>query len=145
MSGKTEVAISAIAHATEDACRIQGSCHAVIGGGGLRFDARQMEGHFGNPILLLSAEASGKEAEAVIGRVSAGLSDAERDDILGSLEERIDGGGLHIRLDKQELVGGRVIMGGRDAVKLRIRTPVYKKGDILSAYTKLLRPPPDRF
>ncbi len=138
MIRKTEVAVNAIVHATEDAGRVRRACQEMLGVDYRLFDVQETTGHFDNPIRMLSALVSGAAADTVISKTSAGLADLQRNAVLESLEERIDGGGLNIRLDKQELVEGRVVLGGRDAVKVRIHTPVYKKGEVLSAYADLL-------
>jgi len=53
------------------------------------------------------------------------------------IEERTVDSRFHIRLDKQELIKGNLIFKEKDAVKLKIHTPIYNKKDTVKIFSKI--------
>ncbi|MCD6461774.1 MAG: hypothetical protein J7L61_03430 [Thermoplasmata archaeon] len=85
--------------ATESRPRVEQALRHVIGDASLMED--RAEGYHGNPITILSGEVSkAGEMRKVIDRL--GGREKMREEILPSIEERVDDNGLlHLRLSKQ--------------------------------------------
>jgi len=138
MSDRVEIAMDVIVHATEDAGKLYSAFEELFGVGQDSFKAQELEGHFDNPVLVLSAKITNGMAVRVLERISSALSDRERDEILDTLEDRMDGSGLYLRIGKQEFVRGRIALGEENAIRMRIRKPVYRKGEAVREYRNLL-------
>jgi len=138
MSGKTEVTAEVIVHATEDIGRFYRSFEELLGLRQDQFDARELTGHFENPITVLGAKVTGDAARKLVRRISAEIPEMQGAEFAESLDGRIDGSGLHLRLGKQEFVHGRMVLQEEDAIKMRIQTPVYRRSEISEAYRALL-------
>jgi len=84
--------------------------------------AEALRGHSGNPILDNRASLGQPEAEALLNRVLAGLPSADRALLMTELGRHIDEkGAFFVRLDKQEMVRGRIAMGDSDAIRISFR------------------------
>lgn len=108
------VRVSLITHATEDGERVRRGLARALGIEG--FSTTGCEGHHGNPIELSSASAP-PSAAAAIAR-AAGPEALE-----SALRGREPEGKLHLRLDKQEITGGRLALSGSDPVRVTITVP----------------------
>lgn len=139
MSLGVQVTMDVIVHATEDAGRIYGAFEETFGINRDAFKARKAEGHFDNPILMLRVRVSNDAAARVLERISSGLSRRERDEVADTLGERASGSGLYLRIGKQELVRGRIVLEEEDAVRIRIHRASYAKGDAVAQYADLLK------
>jgi len=53
------------------------------------------------------------------------------------IEERIDDSRFHMRLDKQELIKGNLIVSEKETIKLKIHTPIYNKKDTFKIFTEI--------
>ena len=126
-----------IVHATEDRSKVAGSLADLLGIQPGALESRNGEGHYRNTITTLSATLRKAEAHGALDRLRDALSGADLDHILDTLESRIDGSTLYMRLDKQEMVSGRIRLNDAGIVRLRITAPVYggRAGD---AFARLL-------
>ena len=114
--------ISLITHATEDGERIRANLGRALGVGS--FETSVLRGHHDNPIEVSSADAPGSAAAAIAGAVgAAALGEAAK--------EGLDGGRVHLRLDKQEIAEGRLALSRSDPVKVTVSVP--GRGDCLRA------------
>ena len=138
MTDRTEITISAIVHATEDAGRLYESFEEMLGVARDAFDVRETAGHFENPITTLNARVSGRAAEEVAGKISSGIPAYQKREVAESLGTRMDGSALYLRLDKQEFVRGRMALDEKSAIRIRIHVPAYTKKDVARAYEDLL-------
>jgi len=138
MSDRAEITVDVIVHATEDAGRLYNSFEELLGVGRDRFSIRETKGHFDNPILVLSARIANGGAARVLERISSALSCREKDEILDTLEDRMDGSGLYLRIGKREFVRGRIVLGEENAIRVRIHKPVYRRGEAVREYRNLL-------
>ncbi len=119
------VEVSLIIHATEDKARVTGAVAAALGVS-VPLEESEMEGHFGNPITLVSYHLTGDEAaEAFASLVKAlpeGQKAAARANMALMLDEH---SALYLRLDKQALVQGRLALGGSDPVRVRVKPRLF--------------------
>jgi len=140
MEEKVEVTIEAILHATEDERKIFDSFFELFGIEEEEFAKEQLMGHYENPIMFLRAKIAKNKAKNFIKKLVSKLPEDQLDEIMGDIENRVQDSMLHIRLGKQELVRRNLILQEKDAVKVKIYTPVYSKKDTAKLYTKLLSP-----
>ncbi|MEM1981317.1 MAG: RNA-binding domain-containing protein, partial [Candidatus Hadarchaeales archaeon] len=97
----------------------------------IRVERVELEGHYGNPLVLLKARVKGKEMEEVL---SFFLDKIEN---LASLFPKFDQhldkeGNLYLRLDKQEACRGRwVLKGGDEVIHLTLKGGGLKKRELL--------------
>ncbi len=133
-----EVTIDIIIHATEDVNKFYNSFEGLFCMDQDAFIAREVEGHFNNPILMLHARISNDAAAIVLEKIASGLPKHEREMVLDSIDERMDSSGLHLRISKQGFVRGRIALEERDAIKIRIYKPVYRKKETIQEYKGLL-------
>ena len=116
------VDVSLHVHATEDAKKVLLAIYSTLGIKPEMFSQRRMEGHFGNMIISCNTRLKGVEASKLIKKVMENLDSLGKEEIRLTLDKRLeDNQFIHLRLDKQELVKGRVRLGESDPVKLRIR------------------------
>jgi RNA binding exosome subunit len=137
---KLEVSIEIIVHATEDEKKIFDSFSDLFLLKKEDFTIEELTGHFENPIKLIRTKISKNKAKKFVERLISELPSEEIDKTIINLESRIQNSILHFRLGKQEFVKGRIMMQEKDAIKLKIFTPIYKKSQVVETYTKLLRP-----
>ena len=138
MSDKLEIKIDVIIHATEDIKKFHKAFEGLFGIKEDQFTIQEMTGHFDNPIIMLGTKITGDTARKIIEKISSKISEYEKEEILESLEQRTEGSGMYMRLDKQEFVQGNIIPEQKNAIKLRVYTPVYQKREIIEAYKALL-------
>lgn len=119
---KLVVEISFHVHATESEDKV---LRGVEGLGVKRgsLERRRTSGHYGNTILIFTGKLEGREAEFVLNNVIGRLEENSRISLAYRLEDFVDGKGrVHIRLDKQELIRGRAVIGSKDPIKLVFKT-----------------------
>ena len=138
MADKLEVTIEVIAHATEDIDKILESFLEQFEIEPDVFSKENLTGHFENPITLLRAKFKKKEAKKILEKLVKNLPENDFSQIIDDIENRIQNSTLHLRFGKQELIKGRIIPQEKDAIKIKIFTPSYKKDETVKNYVKLL-------
>lgn len=111
-AGGARVSVSAIVHATESEARVLGALAGTLGVDAGAAERLAAQGHFGNRIVTVSAAMAGAGAQAAMRAVRDALAWPSREAAVADARRRIRGGVLGVRLDKQELVRGRAILGG---------------------------------
>jgi RNA binding exosome subunit len=107
-------------HMTEDGARVGKALKETLGLEVATSEA--LYGHNGNLILDARASLAELEAEALLKRVFQGLGPSDKARLLGELQGHLDDKGtFFLRLDKQELVMGHLVMDESDAVRIRVR------------------------
>lgn len=140
MAHKIEVTIDVIIHATEDPSKFFDAFEEMFGLKKEEFSVQNVKGHFDNPITLLNAKISKKQAVDFVKSLLSKMSPEQIDYILETIEERLENSNLYLRLDKEEFVNGKLVIQEKNSVKLKIYTPVYKKTEIVKTYSNLLNP-----
>jgi len=138
MEKRLEVDIQVIVHATEDIQKIFGAFKDVFDVDKEEFSANTVEGHFENPITILSSKLKKKKSQGFVKSLISKIPKDELESIIEDLQNRCDGSALHLRISKQSLVRGHVRLGDTDPVKLRIYTPVYTQKDLIKTYSEIL-------
>jgi RNA binding exosome subunit len=139
MTGKIEVTIDVIVHATEDASKFFRSFQEMFGLTDEDFSIHQTKGHFDNPITILNAKLVKKQASEFVEKLIGLLSKEQLDKMTDEIEERTVDSRFHIRIDKQELINGKIMFREKDAIKLKIHTPIYNKKDTVQTFSKIFQ------
>ncbi len=138
MSLHAEVKIDTILHATEDIDKILRCFLENFNLEQEKFNVQNLTGHFNNPITLLSINLKKKEAEEFIRNLLTKISKSDFDEIYENVGELISSSGLKLKIDKQRMLNGEIMLEQRDAIKINISCPVYVKKDSKKIYQQLL-------
>lgn len=139
MATKMEVTINVIIHATEDPSKFFDVFEEMFGLKKEEFTVQNVTGHFDNPITLLDAKISKKQAVNFVKILVSKIPPDQIEHILETIEERLDNSNFHLRLDKEEFVSGKIAIQEKNSIKIKIYTPVYKKTEIVKTYSNLLK------
>ncbi|TDA33574.1 MAG: hypothetical protein DSO02_03955, partial [Hadesarchaea archaeon] len=109
-----EVTVRVLVHATEDENKIMGALKNFLPSK-IRVERVELEGHYGNPLVLLKARVRGKEVEEVLSFLLDKIENLAS--LFPKFERHLDKeGNLYLRLDKQEACGGRWVLKEGDEV-----------------------------
>jgi RNA-binding protein len=115
--------ISAIVHATEDADRVLQALRRLFPDGSLpsKAETRRFDGHYGNEIRIVDLSIRGAPARSFLKYLWKNLPSFDRASILDALERHLDpSGGLHLRLDKEEVFRGAFRVKDQDPIKIHL-------------------------
>ena len=138
MNDKIEITVDAIVHATEDISKIFHSFE-ILDLVEEDVTVNETTGHFDNPILMLNAKIVKKQAQSFLKKLVELLPSEQVDELINEIEERTVDSRFHLRLDKQELVKGNVIISERGTIKIKIHTPIYNKKDTTRIFTEIFQ------
>lgn len=139
MVDKLEVTINVIIHATEDISKFLKSFEEMFELKEGDFTVNQTTGHFENPITILSTKIEKNQAQKFVEKLVESLSNDQIKELVEEIEERTVDSRFHIRLDKQEFVKGNLVFKEKDAIKLKIYTPIYNKKDTVKIFSKIFQ------
>ena len=139
MSNQIEIKIQVIIHATDDFEKITKSLIDVFNLNSDNFKIEDLTGHFENPIKILTLLIKKNCAVKFLAILFSQMSKNDIDVISQNLEEQITNTGLKIKISKQELIMGKIILDGRDAIKIIIIVPVYVKKNAEKIYRQILK------
>ena len=139
MVDKLEVTIDVIIHATEDISKFLKSFEEIFELKEGDFTVNQTTGHFENPITILNAKIEKNQAQKFVEKLVESLSNDQIKELVEEIEERTVDSRFHIRLDKQEFVKGNLVFKEKDAIKLKIYTPIYNKKDTVKIFSKIFQ------
>ena len=131
--------INLVLHATEDEDKVLKAIEDVLLVPSERFSSSPSQGHYKNKILLQKAILSSQEAGSLAKRVISLLNSADRENLSRLVQEHSDEkGNLYIRLDKQRMCQGKVLLSETDAIRIRFK-PVkrYKPSRAIQDYEGL--------
>ena len=136
---KLEITIGVIVHATEDVVKFFESFNEMFGLEEEVFSVSHVTGHFENPITMIKAKISKKPAREFLEKFLAKLSENQKKEIIHEIEERTENSTLHIRLDKQEFIQGKIAFMEKEAIILKIHTPIYNKKDTVKVFSEIFQ------
>ena len=67
------------------------------------------------------------------------LSINQINQLIEEIEERTIDSRFHMRLDKQKLIKGELSLREKDAIKIKIHTPVYNKKETVRIFTEIFQ------
>ena len=136
---KLEVTIDVIVHATENTVKFFESFNEMFGLEEEVFSISNVTGHFENPITILRAKVTKKQAIQFLEKFLEILSETQKTEIIQEIEERTENSTLHIRFDKQEFIQRRIAFIEKEAIRLKIHTPIYNKKDTVKVFSEILQ------
>ena len=139
MVDKLEVTIDVIIHATEDISKLLKSFEEMFELKEEDFTVNHTTGHFENPITILNAKIEKNQAQKFVEKLVESLSNDQIKELIEEIEERTVDSRFHIRLDKQEFIKGNLIFKEKDAIKVKIHTPIYNKKDTVKIFSKIFQ------
>jgi RNA binding exosome subunit len=139
MTNKIEITIDVIVHATEDISKIFQSFDEILEVKEEDFTMIETTGYFENPIIMLKAKLVKKQAQNLIKKIMKLLPSNQINELIEEIEDRTVDSRFHLRLDKQELVQGKLIISEKDTVKIKIHTPIYNKKDTVKIFTEIFQ------
>ena len=139
MANKIEVTVDVIVHATEDISKIFQSFNEILEIEEENFNRIETTGYFENPIILLNSKLVKDQAQKFIKKLVKLLSIDQVNNLIEEIEERTIDSRFHFRLDKQELVKGKLIVSQKDTIKIKIHSPIYNKKDTIKIFTEILQ------
>ena len=139
MIHKIEVTIDVIVHATEDISKILQSFDEILEIKEEEVTSIETTGYFENPIIILTAKLVKKQGQNFIKKMVELLPINQINELIEEIEERTIDSRFHLRLDKQELVKGKLIISEKDTVKIKIHTPIYNKKDTVKIFTEIFQ------
>ena len=137
MSLRAEVKIDVILHATENLDKIFESFLYNLNLERKSFEVQNLTGHFENPITLLSINLKKKNAQIFISNLCKVINKTDFNKIYANIDENIHRSGLALKISKQKMIEGKIILEKKDAVKINISCPVYIKKDSKKIYQQL--------
>ena len=137
---KLEVTIDVIVHATENLNKYFETFSDMFALREESFEISHLHGHYDNPITTLKAKLIKKEASDFMKKISEKLSEIQKREIMKEINERIENSTLHIRLDKQEFIQGKIELREKEAIRLKIHTPIYNKKETFNIFNEILNP-----
>jgi len=139
MVHKIEITIDVIIHATEDNSKIFQSFEDVLDINRDNFSINETEGHYENPIIMLNTKIIKKQAQNFVNKLLEALSVEQVKDLINEIEERTVDSRFHMRLDKQELIKGNLVVNEKGTIKLKIHTPIYNKKDTVKIFSEIFQ------
>jgi RNA-binding protein len=131
--------VNLVLHATEDESKVLKAIEEILLVPSTRFLRSSSEGHYKNKIVLQKAILSNKEAAMLAKRVISLLNSTDREHLSRLVNDYADEkGNLYIRLDKQRICQGRVLLSETDAIRIRFK-PIrrFKPSDSVQNYVTL--------
>lgn len=138
MVNHIEIIIEIIVHSTEDTKKIFEPMLELFDIKEEEFVKERLDGHFGNPILLMKTKLGKKRAEEFIKKLVSKISKSQMDEFLQNIEMYFEGSSLFMRISKGDLVRRSISLQQNDALKIKISTPIYKKNELVRTYLDLL-------
>ena len=139
MVHKIEITIDVIVHATEDISKILQSFDEILEIKEEEFTSIETTGYFENPIIMLSAKLVKKQGQNFIKKMLELLAINQINELIEEIEERTIDSRFHLRLDKQELVKGVLVLNEKGTIKIKIHTPIYNKKDTIKKFSEIFQ------
>ena len=128
-------------HATEDPEKVLESVKRILPDdyvNSIEFQRDNLEGHFGNPIILFETRIKGKEIiKGFIENLSLNLSEFDKDALLREINRHVENGSLYLRLDKQSAFKGQLKLFSADPIRVHIRFRRNKTEDVVQICREL--------
>ena len=139
MVEKLEITIDVIVHATEDISKIFQSFNDVLEIEENDFTLTETTGYFENIIIILNTKIVKKQAKKFMKKFLKLLSNNQINQLIEEIEERTIDSKFHFRLDKQELVKGKIELSEKDTIRIKIHTPIYNKKYTVKIFSEIFQ------
>ena len=139
MIDKLEITMDVIVHATEDISKIFQSFNDILEINEEDFTIIETTGYYENPIIMLNVKIEKKQAKEFMKKFLKLLSKNQINQLIKEIEERTADSKFHLRLDKQELVKGIIVLSEKDTIKIKIHTPIYNKKESIKKFSEVFQ------
>ena len=137
MINKLEITIDVIVHATENISKNFQSFKQIFNVEEEDFTITETTGYFENPIILINSRLIKKQAKIFMKNFLELLSTTQINELVEDIEKNTEDSKFYLRLDKQELINGKLIFSQKDTVKIKIHTPIYNKKDTRKIFSQV--------
>ncbi len=134
-----EVTTEIIFHATEDTKKILEPLEELFQLEENEFAIEKILGHYGNPILLVKSTLTKKRAVKFISDLVSRIPKVQLNDLIDNIEMYFEDSSLFLRIGKNELARKEINLQQNNAIKIKIKIPIYKKDEIAKTYVNLLK------
>ncbi len=138
MAHQLEVTVEIILHATEDSRKIFDPIFELFQINEEEFTVERTLGHYGNTILLAKITLAKKHAEEFIKKITSKIPKTQMDELIENIDMYFEDTSLFLRIGKNEIVRKEISLQQNNAIKIKIKMPVYKKDKISKKYIELL-------
>jgi RNA binding exosome subunit len=139
MPKQLEVTLEIILHATEDNRKIFEPILGLFQIKEEEFTQEKISGYYGNPIILAKTVLTKEKAEYFVRELISRITKPELDELLENINMYFDDSSLFLRIGKNDLVRNIISLRQNNAIKIRIKVPIYKKSELVKTYTELLK------
>jgi RNA-binding protein len=139
MAKDLEVTVEIIFHATEDTKKIFDQIFELFQIKEDEFSQEKILGYFGNPILLAKIGLAKKKAKDFVKSLISKVPKSQLDEVLENINVYFEDSSLFLRISKNDLTSGVINLQQNNAIKIRIKIPIYKKSELEKAYLDLLK------
>jgi RNA binding exosome subunit len=138
MTHKFEVTFELIIHATEDSKKIFDPISELFQIKEDEFTMEKTLGHYGNTILLAKATLTKNRAEEFVRKLVSRTSKTQMKNLIENIDLHFEDTSLFLRIGKNEMVNKEISLQQNNAIKIKIKMPIYKKDEISKKYIDLL-------
>src|SRR5690348_12170974 len=139
MTKQLEVTVEIIFHATEDNRKIFEAIFELFQIKEDEFSQEKILGHYGNPILLAKATLIKKRAEDFVKNLISRVSKSQMNDLLDNIDIYLENSAMFLRVSKNDLVRRAISLEQNNAVKIKMKMPIYKKDELTKTYMELFK------
>ena len=138
MTHQLEVTAEVILHATEDSKKIFDPIFELFQIKEDEFTIEKTLGHYGNTIVLAKITLAKKRAEEFIKKLASKISKTQMDELIENMDAHFEDTSFFLRIGKSEIVRKEISLQQNNAIKIKIKMPIYKKDQISKKYIELL-------
>jgi RNA-binding protein len=138
MTHQFEVTAEVILYATEDNKKIFDPIFDLFQIKEDEFSMEKTLGHYGNTILLAKIKLTKKRAEEFVKKLATKISKTQMDELVENIDMYFEDTSLFLRIGKNELVSKEISLQQNNAMKIKIKMPIYKKDQVAKKYIELL-------
>ncbi|NHH98309.1 hypothetical protein DYY66_0025 [Candidatus Nitrosotalea sp. FS] len=138
MTHQLEITAEVILHATEDSRKIFEPIFDLFQINEDEFTIEKTLGHYGNTITLAKITLVKKRAEEFIKKLASKIPKAQMKELIENMDMHFEDTSLFLRIGKNEIVRKEISLQQNNAIKIKIKMPVYKKDQISKKYIELL-------
>ena len=139
MQKQLEVSLEIIFHATENKTKIFEPILELFQINENDFLQEKIVGYYGNPIILAKIILTKKKAEDFVRDLISKITKQQISELLENINMYFDDSSLFLRISKNKLVEKIISLQQDNAIKIRIKVPIYKKSELVKTYTELLK------
>jgi RNA-binding protein len=139
MTKHLEVSLEIIFHVTEDNSKVFESILKLFQIKEDEFSQEKILGYYGNPIILAKTVLTKKQAEDFMRNLISKVPKSQIDDLVENLDMYLEDSALFLRIGKSNLVNNIINLQQNDAIKIKVKIPIYKKSELAKTYMELLK------